>query len=263
MADDDGYFEANYEDEIDMEAEQREQEELDEDFLNSLEEAIGGVPVPATASAPATVLTAVTAAPAPVSAVLQALNKPSGGYSGLQQPYISKYSSAPRNPTPAEFAKELQEARASMLSANGVSDSSVAHALLNVAEMVTAKDHLVPKVTASQSFLHKFCEEASTAHIPCILANGSRFYLRKTSSPSSSTGSSISGSSKGETAPGEGGVERWGSLLSKPTSELQREADRIQTEALADRKLREEARREAELYGPSSGYGGGGPLSRG
>lgn len=177
-------------------------------------------------------------------AVIEELNKSSSSTNSNYNftSYKPIYEKA-RNPTPAEFAVELQHARQRMLNNNGTADSSVAHTLLNVTDMITQREHTIPKAADSEKFLHKFCEESASDHVPCILANGTRFYIRKrtdiSKSPSSSNGSS------------ENSLLGKGDLLSKPMSELQKEADRIQTEVLADRKLREEARRNADLYGSS------------
>ena len=179
------------------------------------------------------------------SSVINALNKPPSSTLTSTSSLPTKpaglkfnHSSSARNPTPAEFALELQKVR-STKSRSGA-DASAAHAMLNITDMITERLHSVPSVVGAGDFLHKFCEETSAVHIACIIGNGSRFYLRKRVNNNVVASSSSSSSSSG------GGAQN---LLSKSMAELQKEADRIQTEVLADRKLREEAKREAELYG--------------
>jgi len=234
------------------------EEEMQRDYLQHLLEEEGGPEEQEEEEAVA------AAAAAPVGAVMDALNKAptSSSTTTTTTAYSSSSSSSyrfasyekpARNPTIAEFAQELQKARASALNRGGGASASAAHAMLNITDMVTEREQNLPTCADGGKFLHKFCEETSAAHVPCILSNGSRFYLRKrqtaggAASPSGSRVSTATASGGGakEAAWGQG----LGNMLSKPLSELQKEADRIQTEVLADRKLREDAKREAELYG--------------
>jgi len=182
-----------------------------------------------------------------VPEVLAELNKPpTSNKPGVQ----FKSKQLARNPTPAEFAQELQKARKAMLGRDGANSSTV-HTALNVTDMLTQRQHDVARVDA-EAFLHKYCEEPSVMHIPCILTNGSRFYLRTRRQPDSVV---VGSERKGLAAMGSRLIEVSSpsssvpNLLSNSMHELQKEADRIQTEVLADRKLREEAQRNSELYG--------------
>ena len=187
----------------------------------------------------------------PAQSALQALNKmvpssSSGGGSsggGSSSLRMSNYSSSyekTRNPTTAEFALELQQVRHAMLVDSGATDAASTHAQLNVTEMVTQRPLLV--ACDARKHLLKFCEDGADQHVACVVGNGARFYLRRRQIGSSSSGN-ISGN--GST----GACLGAGTLLSKPMAELQREADRIQTEVLATRRMREEASRNKELFG--------------